>query len=78
MLAALSLRVQIDDLEENPIYSYQSGIQILMKRRGPDLIPIPAPQILTDVERNAAAVTRALAELRNRTGNTVPLSRSGG
>lgn len=63
-LKALSLRIEIIDRQRNPLYEQRAGLQLLGRIEAGGVADIAPGEVLTDAERNRAAVLRALAPLR--------------
>jgi hypothetical protein len=62
-ISALSLHVTIEDQGETELYCNQGGIQVLSKMSGFEFVSVPKQELLTNNERNAAAVNIALDPL---------------
>jgi hypothetical protein len=62
-VGALSLIVTVEDCQSTVLYNNRGGIQVIARFLNGDPIPVPASEILTNKERNAASVDIALNPL---------------
>ena len=62
-VGALSLIVTVEDCHDTVLYNNRGGIQVIARFLNGDPIPVPASEILTSAERNAASVDIALNPL---------------